>query len=363
MTWVQSARIEEGHNMPGTTKDSYQEIVEEGLLKIRRIGMEPYLDLGAESGSQNQINRAFIDSIMLETRLLGSVPSVTQTELFGRRITFPIIGAALCDSRILARLGPWEPHYLEQIAGGLADAGSMMSVGDVSVDQLARIVEQGAPVIHIVKPYKDDKIVLEHLRAAESLGCVAVGMDVDVFFKEKAWDEEPGPAFLTHKSTDDLVRYKAETRLPFVVKGILSVHDARLAQEAGAAAIVISLHGGEAIDYAVPVLGVLPEIRRAVPDMTILVDSGFRRGTDVIKALALGAQGVGMATLLLIACSARGREGVRRILEILGMELQRTMSLIGWSTISQIDPSVLRFIPELERSVMTAAREISWSEA
>jgi isopentenyl diphosphate isomerase/L-lactate dehydrogenase-like FMN-dependent dehydrogenase len=335
--------------MPGSTRNSYQEIVEEGLLQIRRAGMESFLDLGAETRTQNRVNRAYIDAITLEMQVLGSAPADTRTELFGHHISSPITAAALCESRVLKRLsGDWSPHYLELIAGGLSDAGSMMAVGDVDRDMLSRIVEQGAPTIHIVKPYDDNERVLRHLVDAEETGCIAVGMDVDVFFKEKAWDEAPGPAFLTHKSNDDLRRFRDATRLPFIVKGILGVQDALTAKEIGADAVVVSLHGGESLDYAVPVLAALPDIKRAVPDMTILVDSGFRRGTDVVKALALGAHSVGIATLLLIACAARGRDGVRRLVELLNMEMQRTMSLMGWPTVASADPGALRLVPKLE---------------
>ena len=111
-----------------------------------------------------------------------------------------------------------------------------------------------------------------------------------------------------------------------------------------ARAIAVSFHGGEAIDYAVPILKILPAIRQAVPDLTVLVDSGFRRGTDVLKALALGADGVGMATLLLIACAADGRAGVKAMVEMLTEELQRTMSLVGSPSVSAADDSMLHFV-------------------
>ncbi len=220
----------------------------------------------------------------------------------------------------------------------------MMSTGMVTLEELARIVDQGAPVLHVVKPYQDDEMVLRHLERAAELGCVAVGMDVDVFFLEKAWDEVPGPAVpavLGHKTLEDMRRYRAATRLPFVIKGVLSAHDARLARDLGADALIVSFHGGETIDYAMPVLQALPAVRRECPDLPILVDSGFRRGTDVLKALALGANGVGIATLLVVACAGGGRDGVRAMMEALYEELGRTMSITGCRSVGAIDPSIL----------------------
>ena len=330
----------------------YREIHERGVERIRSIGMEPYLDLGAETHSQNRLNREHMDSFVFEMRVLDSLQADTSTTLFGAKLRAPIAAAAICESRILKRLTPWDPPYLEQIAAGLADTGSMMSTGMVTLEELARIVEQGAPVLHMVKPFKDDGMVLRHLERAAELGCVAVGMDVDVFFLEKAWDEVPGPPVLGHKTLDDMRRFRAATKLPFVIKGVLSAHDARLARELGADGLIVSTHGGETIDYAMPVLQALPAVRRECPEMPILVDSGFRRGADVLKALAMGANGVGIATLLLIACAGGGRDGVRAMMEALYEELGRTMSITGCRSVATIDPSILHRV-DLATKVVT----------
>ena len=320
----------------------YREIFEQGMERIRSIGMDQYTDLGGETRSQNRLNREHIDSLVFEMRFLGSKPTVdTTTELFGKKLKAPILAAAMCESRILKRLGPWHPPYLEQIAAGLADSGSMMSTGDVSYDELGRIVDQGAPVLHIVKPYSDHEKVMKHIEHAEKLGCAAIGMDFDAMFLEKAWDEVPGPAYLGHQTLDDLRRYRAATKLPFALKGILSLRDAKAAAELGADALIVSSHGGEAIDYTMPILQALPAVRRQHPKLPILVDSGFRRGTDVLKALALGANGVGMVTLLVIACAGAGRDGVRAIMEALQEELARVMSITGCDSIASIDPTIL----------------------
>lgn len=327
----------------------YREIYDKGLERIRSIGMEPYLDLGAETRSQNRLNRAHMDSFVFEMRLLDSQEADATTTLFGAKLRAPIVAAAICESRILKRLAPWDPPYLEQIAAGLADSGSMMSTGMVTLEELGRIVDQGAPVLHVVKPFKDDELVLRHLGRAAELGCVAVGMDVDVFFLEKAWDEVPGPEILGHKTLDDMRRFRAATRLPFVIKGVLSAHDARQARDLGADGLIVSSHGGETIDFAMPVLQALPVVRRECPDLPILVDSGFRRGADVLKALALGANGVGMATQLVVACAGGGRDGVRAMIEALQEELARTMSITGCRSVDAIDASILHRV-ELAKS-------------
>jgi isopentenyl diphosphate isomerase/L-lactate dehydrogenase-like FMN-dependent dehydrogenase len=326
----------------------YDDLLETGLRRIRKVGMDAYLDLGAETGSQNRINRDYADSLVFEMRILGSREATLETELFGCKLASPIIASTFCESRVLKRLDGWEVPYLQQIAGGLADSGSLMSVGHVTLDELAAIVDEGAPVMHIVKPYQDEARVIRHLEYAKEVGCVAVGMDVDAMFLEKAWDEVPGPEELGPQTIEQLERYCRVSDLPFVVKGVLSAQDAIRAREIGASAVMVSNHGGEAIDYSVPVLEALPRIRAAVPDLTVLVDSGFRRGTDVLKAITLGADAVGLVTLLLIAAAANGRDGVRAMVEILNEELQRTMSYVGFPTVADTDPSALKSLARCE---------------
>jgi isopentenyl diphosphate isomerase/L-lactate dehydrogenase-like FMN-dependent dehydrogenase len=307
----------------------YEELVDTGMTVLRRAGAAKFLNTGSETGSQTRLNRLYTDSLTFETRLVGTQPAATEIELFGTRLSMPVIGSSLSQSLVLDHLAPWDEPYLEQIAGGLADAGTAMSTGMVTVEELARIVEMGAPVVHIVKPYQDEDRILHDLAAAERLGCIAVGMDVEAVYQLHAPGERSGKEYLEHKTSEQLQRYIEATGLPFVVKGVLSARDAAAAVGLGARAVMVSHHGGESIDYAVPVLKVLPEIRAAVPGSTVLIDTGFTRGTDVAKALALGADAVGVATLLLIACAADGRAGVKAMMEMLQEEVARNLSLIG----------------------------------
>jgi isopentenyl diphosphate isomerase/L-lactate dehydrogenase-like FMN-dependent dehydrogenase len=322
----------------------YGDLIEAGLARVRSRGLESYLDLGAETGTQNRTNRAYLESIVFEMRILGASSATTETSLFGSPLRSPVVASPLCASRVLESLGPWERPYLEQIAAGLADAGSLMMTGHLSLETLARVVDQGAPVAHIVHPYRDEERVGRHLRRAEELGCVAVGINVDGMFGCKARDEAPGPDYLGPQTLEQIGRFIEMTSLPFVIKGMLSQQDAVRARDLGAQGIIVSIYGGEAIDHAVPVLDALPRIRQAVPELTVLADSGFQRGTDVLKALALGADGVGIVTLLLVAVAADGHAGVRMLLELLNEELQRTMSYVGYPTIADIDPAPLRRI-------------------
>jgi 4-hydroxymandelate oxidase len=322
----------------------YDEIVNKGLRILREAGIEHWLNLGAETQSQNRLNRAYMDSLTFEMRLLGDGTwADTRTTLFGVDLPAPIMPAPLTASRVINRVGGGEEPWLETFAAGVARAGSIMWVGMSTTYELHRIMDQGAPVVKIVKPLQENAEIVHRLKDAERHGAVAVGMDIDAMYLEKAFDEKPGPPFFGPKSLAEIKSFRQEVSLPFIIKGVLSVHDALIARdEIGADCLVVSNHGGEAIDYSMPILQALPEIRAAVPDMTILVDSGFKRGTDVLKALALGADGVCVGNLLLLAFVANGADGVADMLSILSEELKRDMSITGPKSIDAIEPSIIR---------------------
>jgi len=326
---------------------SYQELYDKGMARIHETGSLDLMDLGAETKSQNRLNREYMESLTLEMRFMDSDYASTKTTLFGHEVPYPIQCAAVCRSRLLDHASPfWEAPYLEEFAQAVADAGSWFWAGAVFIPQLQRLINTGVPVVRIVKPARNEgwdesSHIMYELKEAEARGCIAVGMDIDVFYGEKTGDEPPYRYSLGPKSMEEMRRFVEATSLPFIVKGVLSVSDALKCQEIGAKGIVVSHHGGEALDYAVPILRVLPHIREAVPDMTIFVDTGFRRGTDILKALALGADAVCVLTILMIAYVGHGRRGVADMMRVLADELARNMSICGCQTIEEIDPSIL----------------------
>lgn len=126
---------------------------------------------------------------------------------------------------------------------------------------------------------------------------------------------------------------------PVVVKGLLSVDDVVRAAELGASGVVVSNHGGRQLDGAVSPLTILPAARQAVGrSLTILCDSGFRRGTDIVKALALGADGILMGRNTLYGAGAAGAEGIAHVISILKTEMERAMTLLGTPRVSDITP-------------------------
>ena len=141
---------------------------------------------------------------------------------------------------------------------------------------------------------------------------------------------------------DDLKWLIGKTRLPVMVKGVVRGDDARRAVDMGARAIVVSNHGGRQLDYAIASLDALPDVVDAVGGtVPILVDGGVRRGTDVIKALCLGANAVLVGRPYLYALAIGGADGVRRMLALLRYEIQLSMTLLGAKNLSELSRDLL----------------------
>jgi isopentenyl diphosphate isomerase/L-lactate dehydrogenase-like FMN-dependent dehydrogenase len=133
------------------------------------------------------------------------------------------------------------------------------------------------------------------------------------------------------------------TKLPIILKGILIEEDARRAVECGVDAIIVSNHGARALDHVGATIEALPEVvAGAQGKIPVLIDGGFRRGTDILKALALGAKAVGIARPYLYGLSVFGQKGVERVLELLRTELALDMGLAGVPNLAAIDRSLVR---------------------
>ncbi len=162
--------------------------------------------------------------------------------------------------------------------------------------------------------------------------------------QEKAWDQNSEQMFEQDVSWDDIAWIKREAALhvPLVVKGIMTADDATMAILAGADGIMVSNHGGRQLDGALATIDVLPEIVKAVDGrVPVLLDSGVRRGTDVLKALALGATAVGIGKPFFFALSIGGEDAVSFLLELLQTELEAAMAICGIEQISDISTNLV----------------------
>ena len=286
-------------------------------------------------GDSNQITREYFDSLLVEMRHLDGALPETGLELFGEQFNTPVMTAAL------SHLGNVCENGMVQMAEGARLAGAVSWAGMGDEKELEDITATGARTIKIIKPYVDNDYILQRIAHAEKCGVMAVGMYIYHAFSGKwKYDVVLGME-MRPKSLEEMKEFVKATKLPFVVKGVLSVKDAEKCLEAGVKGILVSHHHG-IIDYAVPPLMILPEIVRVVQkQIPVFVDCGIESGSDVFKALALGADAVCVGRALMGALQVNGAEGVQEKIASLTEELAGIMARTGASDLSQIDPSVI----------------------
>ncbi|MDR3295287.1 MAG: alpha-hydroxy-acid oxidizing protein [Clostridiales Family XIII bacterium] len=309
------------------------------LERGNQVLLEKQIDFAgrAETNTAVRFTREYFDSLGIEIRMIDAAPAVTETVFFKKTYTSPIMPAALSGLNGVCKNG------LVETAKGAARAGVPMWIGIGEEAELEEAVETGADVVKIIKPYRDEDLILEKIKQAEKHGAVAVGMDTIFGFGGKKGDSLIRPDLMSPKSLSDLRRYVSATHLPFIVKGVLSVEDAEKAVDAGAAGIVLSNHSGSVLDYALPPLMVLPEIEKAIShSVTIFIDGGFTRGTDAFKALALGADGILLGRAVICGLAADGADGVHGILSGVNEELRRVMSVAGCPDVKHIHSGLVR---------------------
>jgi L-lactate dehydrogenase (cytochrome) len=144
-----------------------------------------------------------------------------------------------------------------------------------------------------------------------------------------------------HLNWENFRRVRAMWPGQLVIKGILDARDARLAVDSGVDGIIVSNHGGRQLDSTVASLRVLPQVVAACPEVPVMIDSGFRRGTDVLKALALGAKFVFVGRPFGYAAAVAGEAGVRKAVDLLRLEVLRDLAMLGVTSVDQLDPSYL----------------------
>jgi 4-hydroxymandelate oxidase len=267
----------------------------------------------------------------------------TSLTLFGQKLSMPILGAVVAGAKMNLGGIVSEEELATAFIAGARQAGTLAMTGDgpdpvLYSAGLQVIRDNGGQGIPVTKP-RDQAGIMAHLRLAEAAGCVAVGIDVDAagILPMRAAGQPVGPKTVAEQK--ELVQ---STSLPLILKGIMCVEDALAAREAGAAAIVVSNHGGRVLDHTPGTAEVLPHIARAVRrDLVVLADGGVRSGVDVLKMLALGAHAVLVGRPLAIGAIGAGADGVRLTLEQMRNELKVAMIYTGCAGVSEIGEEAL----------------------
>ena len=288
----------------------------------------------------NIITQKYMDSILIEEKIIDSVVASTETEFLGETFSSPVMMPAFSH---LKNYNGRELTGLEEYSIAAKNANILNFCGMMENDMFVKIVATGAKTIRIVKPYADNGKVRDQMQYAESVGAFGIGMDIDHIFGETGVDICVGEKMAV-QTADMLRSYVESTKLPFFVKGVLSVRDALICADIGAKAIIISHHHGR-MPYAVPPMMILPEIREALDgkDVKIIVDCGIESGADVYKAIALGADAAAVGRSMMPYLEKDGASGVESYLTKVQNELRYIMSNTGFAKVSDIDDSALWF--------------------
>jgi 4-hydroxymandelate oxidase len=346
--------------------------------KMERGAFDYYAG-GADDERTLEANASAFDDLWIRPRVLVDVSKPDPSlELFGDRLSMPILLAPAALHQLA------HPEGERAVARAAARAGTAMVVSTIATYSLEDVAAaaQGTRWFQLYL-YRDRGVSGAMVRRAEAAGYHALVLTVDTprlgrrlrdqrngfelpdSIRLANFDESTLPSTSFSRPGEgrtltgsarillndaltwpDIEWLRGLTRMPVLIKGVLTAEDARLAVEHGASGVVVSNHGGRQLDGAIPAVRALPEVVDAVAGrIPVLVDGGVRRGTDVLRALALGARAVMVGRPYLWGLAADGEEGVTRVLEILREELVSAMVLSGHPTLATIDRALLAASP------------------
>lgn len=342
----------------------------EQMPSVLSDAVNAYINGAGADGITRDANRAAWDAIRLEGRVLADMRGAdTRLTLFGTTLDHPLILAPVAFHDLV------HPQGEHATALGAAATGTVMTVSTQSGRTLEEISAQSQGMLWFqlyMQLRREDTLRL--VRRAENAGYLALVVTVDApvngirnmearagfhlppglravnldGMARPSVREEPGraPTFLGLMDAaprwEDILWLKSRTRLPLLLKGIMSAHDARRAIEAGADGVVVSNHGGRTLDTLPATAAALPRVAVEIAGrIPVLCDGGIRRGTDVLKALALGATAILIGRPQVHALAVAGAAGVAHMLTLLRAELEVAMALTGRKTLGDIDRSVI----------------------
>jgi glycolate oxidase len=314
-----------------------------------------YASGGAETETTLRRNRRAMSHYVFRPRVLRDVQEVdTSTTFLGLPLALPVMIAPMGST------AAFHPEGDLALARAAARMGTVHWLSTVAAHAPEEVAAAGSGRVVFQLYFRGDNAWGEAvIRRVEAAGFRALCLTVDTAAYgrrerdlEKRYDPRgvrralDVPRDYVRQSSltwNDVAWLRETTRLPLILKGIQDAEDARLAVEHGVDAVYVSNHGGRQLDHAPATIEILPEVVEAVAGRAeVLVDSGFQRGTDVLKALALGARAVCIGKAAAWGLGAAGEEGVVRTLELFGIELRIAMANTGQRSIAGIGPELVR---------------------
>ena len=311
-----------------------------------------YLVGGTETETTVRRNRSALDRIALRPRVLNDVSEIDCTAtFFGKPVRLPVMIAPV------GSLQSFHDGAGREVALGAGRFGAPMMLSSVSKQPLHEVRAQSpAPFVYQLYVRGDDAFVDQQVDLAVAAGCDAFCLTVDtaVYSRRerdiarrfvKSWRAEAtGMRHQAALSWKDVARFKAKHAIPLILKGIGTAQDAQIAIDHGVEGLYVSNHGGRQLDHGRGSMDVLSEVMDAIGGRAkVIVDGSICRGTDVVKAMAMGVEAVGIGRLYCYALAAAGADGVHRMYEILENEVMSALGLTGVTKFSELTRDHLAF--------------------
>ncbi|MEN2985987.1 MAG: alpha-hydroxy-acid oxidizing protein [Thermodesulfovibrionaceae bacterium] len=300
---------------------------------------------GVGTGSSFKANLEALNRYKLNLSTIHDVRDPdTTVEIFNKKLALPVMAAPITGTAYNMGGAITEDIYCEEVIVGSTMAGTIGWTGDgadplLYSSGIEAIRKNDGKGIPIIKPRQQQEII-KRIRQAEEVGALAVGVDIDgAGLVTMALRGQP----VSPKSPKEIEELVRATRLPFILKGIMTIREAKIAYELGVSAIVVSNHGGRILDHTAGVADVLPEITESLKGkIVIIADGGVRSGVDVLKLLALGADAVLVGRPVVVAVVGGGREGLKLYFENIKNELKQAMLLTGVASVKNVPREILR---------------------
>lgn len=316
-----------------------------------------YLIGGAGTESTLRRERHALDAIALRPRVLRDVSQIdASSDWCGQRTRLPILLAPVGS---VHRMHPGGAVASAQAAARFGVAYALSSVAQADPTAVATAAGDSPSFYQIYVDGDDDWLDERALLAAGAgYDGIIFTVDVPVFARRErdiagqgyaaSRSEAPPNMHRSGLSWDTLRRFRQRHDIPVIIKGIGGAEDAELACDLGATAVYVSTHGGRQLDSGLGAMEILPEVVAAVRGRSkVIVDGGFRRGTDIVKAIACGADAVGLGRLAAYGLAADGTAGVLRVLELLEKEIGVALALLGVPRLADLDASAVRHVRPL----------------
>jgi glycolate oxidase len=325
------------------------------IVKAARENLEDngwdYLMGGADTETTLKRNRQGLDSLAFRPRVLNDIsgldPSAT---VFGQKLRIPVLLAPIGSLQDL------HPEGGAEAARGAAEFGTISILSSVCQPGLEKVAEAAPGRNRIFQLYVrgDDEWIDDHVRRAIEADytafCLTVDLDhygrrerdISKRYLSTARRTAENEIFQERLDWDNVKRFKDNHDIPLIIKGIATAEDAARAVACGVNGIYVSNHGGRQLDHGRASIDVLAEVVAEVGGKaTVIVDGGIMRGTDVVKAMALGADAVGIGRLQGLGISAAGQAGIVRALELLEIEIRTCLGLLGVTGYAELDETYL----------------------